>query len=314
MHDRTPNETRAWLKTRPSLQELRDAFPEEWAEVERELAEIGRNARAESLQAYVRSLAQDRSPGRPSPDRPGGERLRAEVRRRMLVAALEQRLLATAAGVDGGRIRFNLFNGYVAQKLLFERGLERKPVSLFWFNVWWPLLWQRRYLMPLVGAKGIYCFYSRPFVRELAALVGDCSCIEIAAGDGTLARFLSNEGADVLATDNHSWRHQVNYPEDVLREDATTSLRTRRPEVVVCSWPPAGNGFERHVFKTRSVEVYVMIGSRHRFATGNWDDYEKQTVFELSLDERLSRLILPRELESAVYVFKRRSLPPTVAG
>ena len=52
-------------------------------------------------------------------------------------------------------------NGFVAQRLLFARGLERKPVSMRRFRLIWPLLWQRRRLMPLVQPKGIYCFYSR---------------------------------------------------------------------------------------------------------------------------------------------------------
>lgn len=166
--------------------------------------------------------------------------------------------------------------------------------------------------MPLVGAKGIYCFYSWRFVRELAALIGDRSCVEIAAGDGTLARFLRSEGVSVLATDDHSWSHQVTFPDDVVREDAAVSVRKRRPEVVVCSWPPAGNDFERLVFQTPTVEVYVMVGSRHRFATGNWDVYEQQAEFDLVLDEPLSRLVLPYELESAVYVFRRRSQPASI--
>jgi PAS domain S-box-containing protein len=33
-----------------------------------------------------------------------------------------------------------------------------------------------------------------------------------------------------------------------------------------CSWPPPGNTFEKAVFETPSVERYVVIGSRHRFA------------------------------------------------
>ena len=61
---------------------------------------------------------------------------------------------------------------------------------MFWFKTLWPLLWQRRYLMPLVARKGIYCFYSARLVDRLAALIGDRPALEIAAGDGTLSRFL----------------------------------------------------------------------------------------------------------------------------
>ena len=58
--------------------------------------------------------------------------------------------------------------------------------------------------MPLVQPKGIYCFYSKPLIQDLAALIGQRSCIEIAAGDGTLSRFLAAKGVDLTATDDHS--------------------------------------------------------------------------------------------------------------
>ena len=77
---------------------------------------------------------------------------------------------------------------------------------------------------------------------------------------------------------------------------------------MICSWPPAGNGFERTVFDTPSVQLYVVIGSRHRFATGGWDAYESQTAFELGEERDLSRLVLPPELDAAVYVFRRRAV------
>jgi hypothetical protein len=206
--------------------------------------------------------------------------------------------------VHEGRLRFNVVNGWIAQRLLFESGLRRKPVSMPAFKLLWPLLWQKRYLMPLVGPRGIYCFYSKPLIARLRTMIGDRPALEIAAGDGTLSRFLADAGADITPTDDHSWR-DVDFPDSVLREDAATAVRTRRPAVVICSWPPAGNNFERAVFETDSVELYVVVGSRHRFATGNWETYEQQTAFALTEDEELSALVLPPELDAAVYAFRR---------
>jgi hypothetical protein len=159
--------------------------------------------------------------------------------------------------------------------------------------------------MPLVEPKGIYCFYSDALIDRLAALIGDRPCLEIGAGDGTLSRFLDAAGVPVTATDDHSWRKSVTYPAEVLHVDARTALRDHRPAVVLCSWPPAGNPFERAVFVTPSVELYVVISSRHEFASGNWIDYRRQTAFAFAEDPDLSRLVLPPELESAVYVFRR---------
>jgi len=303
----SPQETRTWLRQRPSLAELQAAFPDEWAAIQSDLAGIARRGDLDELKAYVLAVAEPPGPkgaqrrGRTGRDAPLAE----DVRRAIAAAALRQQCLSAATGVTEGRVRFNLANGYVAQKLLFAQDLERKPVSFGWFRLLWPLVWQKRYLMPLVGPKGIYCFYSRPLVKRLAALIGPRSCLEIAAGDGTLSRFLRQAGADVIATDDHSWSHTVRFPDDVLRQDARVALRDHRPQVVLCSWPPAGNDFESAVFAADTVELYVVISSRHRFASGDWAAYERQTGFSFAEAPELSRLVLPPELEAAVYLFER---------
>ena len=217
--------------------------------------------------------------------------------------------LAADAGVTKGKLRFNLFNGFIAQKLLFSKGLERKPVSLFWFRLFWPLVWQKKRLMPLVQPRGIYCFYTRALVKALAGMIGARSCLEIGAGDGTLTRFLKDQGTRLTATDNHGWNKAVEYPEWVVKLDARAALARYAPEVVICSWPPAQNDFERSVFDTPSVQLYIVIGSRHPIASGNWKDYRRQSAFDLDQDKKLGALLLPPELGCAVYVFRRKPLP-----
>ena len=161
--------------------------------------------------------------------------------------------------------------------------------------------------MPLVQPKGIYCFYTRELVAALAAIIDGRPCLEVAAGDGTLSRFLRAAGVAITTTDDASWQPVISYPADVIRQGAREALRAHAPHVVLCSWPPAGNAFERFVFDTRSVETYVMIGSRHAFAAGSFAAYEAQTGFAYAEEPALSRLILPPELEAAVYVFHRRA-------
>jgi hypothetical protein len=302
----------AWLRGNPSLAELKARYPEDWLAVSDDLAEIIAAAQPERLQAYIAGLAAPvavsaKGVGR----RPDQRKLEAAaltrlVRHRMVHLALKNSVLSAAAKGKTGKIRFNWLNGFVAQKLLFDHDLVRKPVSLSWFRLVWPLLWQRDLLMPLVEAKGIYCFYSRPLIEALANMIGDRACLEIAAGDGTLSRFLADAGVNVTATDDYSWKHAVSYPEAVLKLDAGQALKRFRPRVVVCSWPPANNGFERLVLADPGVELYIVIGSRHDFATGNWSDYRAQTAFDLSADEGLAGLVLPPELAAMVYLFRRR--------
>lgn len=295
--------TRAWLKANPSLDELRERHPGEWAVVESELARVAQAGDLEALKAYVVTLGSgQRLPaGLHDPDP-----LRADIRRRMAAAGLKQMCLATVAGAKDGRVRFNLLNGWVAQRLLFDgTGLRRKPVPLRAFRLLWPLLWQKRMLMPLVEPRGIFCFYSDALVGRLAERIGDRRCVEIAAGDGTLSRFLRDAGVDCTATDDFSWSKSIAFGDDVRQLDATAALRELKPQVVLCSWPPAGNGFERDVFRTCSVQEYVVIGSRHEFAAGDWGSYRRQRAFALEPDVELARLVLPPEIEPAVWRFTR---------
>jgi len=275
-----------------SLKEMREAHPEDWAKVQKEIADVVNTGDIDDLKAYVQRVSQGRG--------------RSEIQRAMAVEALRKVCVSAATGVTRGKVRFNLVNGWLAQKLLFRgKGLQRKPVSLGAFALVWPLLTQKRFLMPLVEPKGIYCFYSRRLVNELAKEIGDRKALEIAAGDGTLSRFLRDEGVDITATDDHSWSHSIEFPDDVRNQDAISALREHEPQVVICSWPPAGNDFEHQVFKSPSVELYVVIASQHAFASGNWNAYSRQTDFTYEEDPALSKLVLPPELEGAVYVFRR---------
>ncbi len=296
----------AWLKTNPSFDELCARYPDEWDAVQDDMAAIIERGIADELKQYLERLSM---PGAAAAKVPREQLLTQFIRSRMAHEAVKKLSLATLAadsGVKNGKLSFNWFNGFVAQYLLFAKKLERKPVSLFWFRLFWPLVWQRKRLMPLVQPRGIYCFYSRELVDALAETIASRSCLEIAAGDGTLTRFLKEKGANITATDNHGWNKAVKYPEWVVKLDACQALSRHKPEVVICSWPPAQNEFERCVFNTPSVQLYVVIGSRHRFPFGNWDDYRKQTTFDLIEDKSLGALLLPPELESSVFVFTRK--------
>lgn len=301
-----------WLRGGPSLVELKARYPSEWEVVSEDLAALFASGKPEQLQTYLAGLVEPVArPAKGVGRRPHQRELEAEalarlIRHRMVHLALKGYALSAVTGGRSGRMRFNWFNGIIAQKLLFARKLERKPVSMFWFRLFWPLVWQKAMLMPLVEAKGIYCFYSKPLIEALARLIGGRECLEIAAGDGTLSRFLAAEGARVTATDDHSWKHAVTYPDTVLKLDAAQALKRFKPSVVICSWPPANNAFERLVLADPRIELYIVIGSRYAFASGNWADYRAQTAFELE-DVRLGRWVLPPELAATVYVFRRRA-------
>ncbi len=303
MNFRDSQKTITWLKTSPPLSELCNAYPEEWETVQQQLAAMSEHGNPETLMSYVKQLQRKLTvSAKKSRDLP----ILETVRYQMAQAAVRRHYVSVASGVESGKVKFNLLNGLVTQKLLFSHDLVRKPVSLLWFRLIWPLIWQKRYLMPLVQPKGIYCFYSRRLIGEISRIIGERYCLEIAAGDGTLTRFLKQEGVHVTATDDYSWQHSVSYPEWVVKKDAKEALSLYSPEIVISSWPPANNGFERHIFKTRSVQLYILITSRHQYAAGNWDAYREQSLFTMQENSDMSRIVLPPEIDAVVYLFTRK--------
>lgn len=299
-----PADVTAYLRTEPRLEDVRAAFPDEWDAVQRDLQRVaaGRGSRDD----YLRSLLAPAAPAGKGRVKRQEAAAAVTVKRYIARELMKGTALAAASGQTSGRVRFGLVDGWLMQRLLFERDLVRKPVSMRRFRMLWPLLRQRARLMPLVEPRGIYCFYSRQLVARLAEIVDGRRCVEIAAGDGTLSRFLRDAGVDVVATDDRSWS-AVGAGEDVVEEDAVTALRTRSPEVVLCSWPPAGNAFEREVFATPSVQTYIVIGSSHALATGDHAAYASQTAFDAETPADLAALVLPPEIDPAVHVFRRRT-------
>ncbi|MFI7585881.1 SAM-dependent methyltransferase [Spongisporangium articulatum] len=305
---RSADDVARWLRTKPSLAEMRAAFPQEWAHVE---GQVGQLAVRNDPGAVTALLAEVSRPRRATPDRMRTRPVvvAEAVRRQMLIEALRQTLVSSQTRTEGTTLRLGRINGTVLQRLLFHRGLQRKAAGYRLFRLVWPLLTQRRRLMPLVAAQGIYCFWSDRLVRGLARLIDDRPCIEIAAGDGTLAALLTAWGTPVVATDDGSWGIEDRTGAEVEPLDAAQALRRYDPAVVVCAWPPPGNSFERKVFEAPGVEMYILITSRHRSAAGNWADYEAQAAFEMREEPRLSKALLPPGADGMVLVFRRRCEP-----
>lgn len=299
---RTPAAVAAWLATGPSLASVRAQYPQEWETVRRDLARVVEAGDPGAVTAYLVEASAPPSGRRDHAPRRDAV-VAGVVRRWMTVEATRQASVAAATGVTSGTLRLGQVNGRIMQRLFFRDGLTRKPASALAVRLVWPLLTQKRRLLPLVMPEGIYCFYSAALVRRLARIVGDRPCLEIAAGDGTLTRFLRDAGVDVVATDDASWGHDG---DDVERLDAAAALRAHRPRVVVCSWPPPGNTFERRVFTTPGVEEYLLVTSRREHLAGDWAAYRSQQDFDMVEVPELSRLVLPPLAEGVVYRFTRR--------
>ncbi|MBX3100746.1 MAG: hypothetical protein KF761_14360 [Salinibacterium sp.] len=294
-------EVRRWLQTEPKLAELIARYPAEWTRARADMLAASKSGNTSSLLASIAG-AHSGPRDRVKPER---QQLADLVRGQMILRALRAAGLRAETGVDSGPVKFSKLDGTILQHLFFSQGLTRKPVSMALYCLVWPLARQRRRLLPLVRPQGIYCFYSKHLIREIATLAAGRPVLEIAAGDGTLSRFLRDAGVDARATDDFSWANSIDYGDDVERMDARTALRRSQPSVVICSWPPPGNPFERSVFATASVDHYIVITSANNNDASDWQGYLAQNFFDMIGDERLSRMVLPQGA-SRVLIFTRR--------
>ena len=57
-----------------------------------------------------------------------------------------------------------------------------------------------------------------------------------ASGDGTLSRFLNDQGTPVIATDDLSWSYAIKYSEAVENSDAKLALAKYQPQAVITHW------------------------------------------------------------------------------
>jgi hypothetical protein len=292
---------------------LTENYPADWEIVGKALVEATATKRSEAIESFVREAQKIAAPHRQRAYQAGknpqilADALPHLVRARMALLSAQHALRTAALAASGGRRRFGLWSGFLVQKLFFARGLDRKPISIRAFRWLWPLVTQKRLLMPLVQSRGMYAFYSGELIQSLARLIDHRPALEIAAGDGCLSAFLNQIGTEIRPTDDHSWSQNIRFPESVEKLDATTALERYRPTAVVCSYPPPKNAFEAKVFQTDSVEMYLVITTKHRFAAGDWQSYESQTTFELQADPALARLVLPPEIDPLVLVFRRKS-------
>ncbi len=295
-----------------NVEELIREYPALWEDVNDGISDVLKTGVTDNLVAYMHSLDSswklwELKISRSRND-PGliGRAVPALIKFKMTKFALDKLYLSMSTGETSGKIKFGFLNGYILNKLLFAHGLVRKPVNHGIFKVVWPFITQKKILMPLVSRKGIYCFYTKRFVTHLAGMIGERPCLEVGAGDGSLSLFLKERGVDITATDDYSWEKSIDYGTHVERLDAGKALEKYGPEVVICSWPPPGNRFESRIFEKRSVQLYIAIGSRHAFASGNRRVYGEQKFFSMASANGLSLLILPVENSNEVLLFTRQ--------
>ncbi len=197
----------------------------------------------------------------------------------------------------------------ISQLLFFNFKGQRKTVSKECFLFFWKYIDNKGRLTEILQSTGIYAIYSTDLIHELCKILKDKKVLEVAAGDGTLGYMIKvnkNFDGEINITDDHSWTHKIKFPTFVEKLSATQALEKYRPQIVISSWPPPDNSFEKEIFHSPTVEMYIVIGSKHEFATGNQKSYQHQNKFKKIHRHDLTDMTLPQEWDHQVIQFIRK--------
>jgi hypothetical protein len=290
------------------IEKLMTQFPHLWETIRKEVPQLFRTSTPAEIAHHAQALKQSEIELRTSAankqiSRQAALTRYAEIRLRLY--AMQKFLHEVMARASGPKLSKR--DQQIAQRLFFTKDHRRRAVSAAWFPLFWKMISNKAGVVQELKSRGIYCVFSQQFGAAIAKLVGSRSCVEIGAGDGTLTVLLEEQGLRIPATDDCSWQHVVNYPDWIEKLSAKATLEKYQPKVVLCSWPPPGNDFERAIFAHPSVQTYVVIGSKHDYASGDRNAYQSQKSFQLRHADELSRLVLPPEFDHEVLVFDRQS-------
>ncbi len=100
--------------------------------------------------------------------------------------------------------------------------------------------------------RGMWGLVYKGFASELAAWIGDRKVLEVMAGRGWLAKALSDEGVEVVATDDNSWDNKHSKAASVFPVrpmDAVEAALGIEADVLIMSWPPYGDDIATRVLE-----------------------------------------------------------------
>jgi hypothetical protein len=109
-----------------------------------------------------------------------------------------------------------------------------------------------------------YALISLDWIKPLAHWIGERKCLEIMAGTGALSFALKQEGIDIIATDNFSWKywHENNSLwTNVENLDAITAIEKygKNINIIICSWAYMDDTLYKALLKMREINPFCQM-------------------------------------------------------
>lgn len=290
-----------------TLKQLSDRHPAVWQDVAAGLKERVSGGRAEQLLAWRQGALSDLQNARRVGNFDNPEIAVSVIKAQMTLLAIEQ-FCDVMSGRAGVKPRMR---DVMAMNLLLLARLKSGHIfSTNGFDRVWRWMRDPIWAASELQRQGVWSVPTKDLAEKIAGLCQGRRVLEIGAGNGLLCHSLKSQGLEITAVDDESWslggKSIRARGVEVLRMDAVEALKEYSPDVVICSWAPVGNTFEREIFRTKSVQTYLAISSRHSFASGNWGAYKEQNAFDCSTSEAINSLIRPFEIEQQLLIFRRK--------
>jgi hypothetical protein len=292
-------------RSKPTLKELADRYPSAWQEVVAGLKERVAGNQGEALISWRQSALTELQSAQVKAEEWQGEQSQAIVKAQMTLLAIEQFSDVMTGKVAaqprlGDKIRFKFF--------LLSKIIRGSLFSVANFDRRWRALSDPMWAAGELQRSGVWSVPTAEFAQKIVELCAGRKVLELGAGLGVLFSGLKSLGVNISAVDDDSWQISGwgRGADNIQKMDASLALKSLSPEVVICSWPPPGNKFEVDVFKTESVQMYIVILSKQPFASGNWSAYKNQNQFDCTTIPALNGSLRPIEAEQQVFVFRRK--------
>jgi hypothetical protein len=180
------------------------------------------------------------------------------------------------------------------------------------FDALWSMIANKTAAAAAIQKSGYWSIPTREICAKISNLAQGEPILEIGSGRGLYLAGLRAAGANAQGIDDCSWAGALKTlgpaRKHITRTDAASALRDMSPKVVLCVWPTPQNTFESLIFKTKSVQTYLVILSKHRFASGDWNAYkavEASGNFTCTTLPETNMTLRPLEMEQQILIFRR---------
>ena len=208
----------------------------------------------------------------------------------------------------------------IRDQVVLKWGLTRhlqsaKTLTLAQYQKAWLRLTDHAAAASAIQQSGFWSVPTKELCLGLKECIKNRPVLEVGAGRGLFVTALNEVGVKIEGVDNCTWTMAKNVlpaAKPFMRlESAEEALRRSQPSVVLGVWPPPGNKFEKVIFETKSVNLYLAIVSAHQFASGNWQDYKaqesKKSQFYCVMNESLNKMLRPLESDQRLLIFRRKT-------